>query len=91
LKIITDAKREPLYDILNSASDFENGEKSLITFEMLGDFLHQFVAEDLSFNFLPVDLLACLDKNEETVKSIKTYLVRLLLFALPIKLVFPKP
>jgi hypothetical protein len=70
-----EAKREPLYEIYNNDYDFDNGEKTLITFDKLNDFLHKFVAEDLNFTFLPVDLRMCLDKNERVITAIKGFLV----------------
>ncbi len=73
-----EAKREPLFEIFKKHYDFDDPETNLITFEKLNMFLEQFINEDLSFDFLPLDLNFCLYENEQVIRTIKRYLVLIL-------------
>jgi hypothetical protein len=72
---VLEAKREPLFEIFKKHYDFKDAETTLITFEKLNMFLEQFVNEDMTFGFLPLDLHFCLYENDQVIRTIKRYLV----------------
>lgn len=69
-----ESKRAPFYELLKSEYTI-NQEKFFITFKKIKAFLKANSLEDISFDFLPIDLHFCLHQDAEVLDQIKTFLV----------------
>lgn len=68
-----ESKRAPFYELIKSEYSI-NQENFFITFKKIKTFLKSNTLEEISFDFLPIDLHFCLHQDSSVLMQIKTFL-----------------